>query len=110
MKTASIQNQIENILNEVAIEADIAGKDIQNDIDVIAEAAMAEGVTVAQLKVLLQQAKDLARDQMLEAIALRKMGVTTLKAQGRDSLDFHEVSVLSIQEALKAAYEAGRNS
>jgi hypothetical protein len=40
-------------------------------------------------------------------IARVHLGILTLKVRNRDSLDFHEVSVLSVTAALRAAYEAG---
>ena len=45
----------------------------------------------------------------LEKIAKEHLGIETLKTQMSDSLDFHEVSVWSLKEALVAAYELGRN-
>lgn len=40
-------------------------------------------------------------------IAKEILHIPTLEERKRDSLDFHEVSVWSIQEALQIAYEAG---
>ena len=48
-------------------------------------------------------------DDKIEAIASLYLGVNTLDEQGRDGLDFHDLSVGSIRAALAAAYEAGRN-
>jgi len=48
--------------------------------------------------------------QTLTDIALRQLEIPTLETRGRDRLDFHEVSVSSLAEALTAAYEAGQNS
>lgn len=36
------------------------------------------------------------------------IGIDTLEQQMSDSLDFHEVSVWSLEAALKAAFELGR--
>ena len=43
----------------------------------------------------------------LEYIALKYLDIATLETQHSDRLDFHEVSVWEIKEALKAAYYAG---
>ena len=45
----------------------------------------------------------------LELIAFNALGVRTLTPQGRDSLDFHDVSVESMRTALEAAYNLGRS-
>lgn len=49
-------------------------------------------------------------DALIAAIAKEKLGIQTLETRGRDSLDFHDVGVLSLKDALKAAFDAGRNS
>lgn len=43
-------------------------------------------------------------------IARKQLGVETLETRNRDCLDFHDVAVWGIKEALAAAYEAGRQS
>jgi hypothetical protein len=43
----------------------------------------------------------------LEYIALKYLDIVTLETQNSDRLDFHEVSVWEIKEALKAAYYLG---
>lgn len=45
---------------------------------------------------------------LLTQIARDHLDISTLKQQGRDALDFHEVSVWSLSTALLRAYEAGR--
>lgn len=40
-------------------------------------------------------------------IAKLHLDIDTLDEQGRDSLDFHEVSVMNLRDALEAAYAAG---
>lgn len=47
-------------------------------------------------------------DGKLEGIAMTELGIATLRLQNSDSLDFHEVSVVRLHEALLAAYNAGR--
>lgn len=49
-------------------------------------------------------------DAILAEIALQHLGIDRLDAQGRDYLDFHEVSVATLRQALHAAFEAGRRS
>ena len=46
----------------------------------------------------------------LEQIAQKHLGVSTLKTQLSDSLDFHDLAVWSIEAALKAAFEAGKQT
>ena len=48
-----------------------------------------------------------AADGQLESIARRALGIETLKTRKSDGLDFHEVSVWQLQEALRLAYQAG---
>ena len=46
-------------------------------------------------------------DALLTQIAQRILRIETLESRHRDSLDFHEVSVLELRDALEAAYNAG---
>ena len=46
----------------------------------------------------------------LENIANTVLGLDTLATQNSDRLDFHELAVWQIQEALEAAFEAGQAS
>jgi hypothetical protein len=46
-------------------------------------------------------------ETVLEAIARRHLGWETLTSRSSDRLDFHDVSVLAVASALRAAYEAG---
>jgi len=48
------------------------------------------------------------RDELFEKIAKDHLSIETLKGRGLDRLDFHEVSVSGLKNALEAAYEAGR--
>ncbi|HUT58079.1 MAG TPA: hypothetical protein VM238_14265 [Phycisphaerae bacterium] len=48
------------------------------------------------------------RDTALAEIARDVLGVETLETRKSDQLDFHELAVWTIEEALKVAYEAGR--
>ena len=49
------------------------------------------------------------RNELLEKIAKDHLSIETLKERGLDRLDFHDVSVSGLKNALEAAYEAGRN-
>lgn len=49
------------------------------------------------------------REETVEKIAQNYLGFT-LKTQNSDGLDFHEVSVWAIRQAMELAYEAGRES
>ncbi len=46
----------------------------------------------------------------IENIARSVLGLDTLATQNSDRLDFHELAVWQIQEALEAAYKAGQAS
>lgn len=49
------------------------------------------------------------RKRTLEQIAAEHLGIETLETRHRDGLDFHDLPVWAIAEALQAAYEAGRS-
>ena len=46
-------------------------------------------------------------DALLTQIAQRILRIETLESRRRDSLDFHDVSVLELRDALESAYNAG---
>ncbi|MBI1327031.1 MAG: hypothetical protein GC136_05265 [Alphaproteobacteria bacterium] len=46
-------------------------------------------------------------DQLLVKIAKKHLNLETLETRNSDSLDFHDVAVWSLKEALQEAYEAG---
>ena len=46
-------------------------------------------------------------EQLLTQIAQNKLGIETLETRKSDSLDFHDVAVWSIRDALAAAFAAG---
>ena len=48
--------------------------------------------------------------EAIERIARQHLRFTTLEARNIDSLDFREVAVWQVREALLAAYEAGRGA
>ena len=49
-------------------------------------------------------------DACLEQIARTTLGLETLETRRSDGLDFHDLAVWQIKQALQAAYEAGRAS
>lgn len=49
-------------------------------------------------------------DQLLTEIAKKHLNLETLETRNSDSLDFHDVAVWSLKEALQEAYEAGLNA
>lgn len=51
-----------------------------------------------------------ATKKELEAIAQNILGLETLETRNSDDLDFCELSVWQIKEALAAAYKAGKES
>ena len=44
----------------------------------------------------------------LEQIAQKELSIETLETRFSDGLDFHEVSVWELKEALKKAYQLGQ--
>jgi hypothetical protein len=46
-------------------------------------------------------------DQLLTEIAKKHLGIETLDTRNSDGLDFHDVAVWCLKDALKSAYEAG---
>ena len=48
-------------------------------------------------------------NKVLTGIAQKNLGIVTLETQNSDSLDFHDVAVWQIKEALKDAFVAGMN-
>lgn len=61
-----------------------------------------------------QPAKELTVKQdattTLEQIAAEHLYIDTLKTRHSDSLDFHDLAVWQIKEALEAAFKAGQQS
>lgn len=49
-------------------------------------------------------------DQLLVEIAKKHLNLETLETRNSDSLDFHDVAVWSLKDALQEAYEAGFNA
>lgn len=54
--------------------------------------------------------RDARRDRAITEAATRHLGLDTLDARGSDRLDFHDLSVGAIRDALEAAYAAGAAS
>ncbi len=52
----------------------------------------------------------ISKDDLFTLIAQKHLNIETLVERKSDSLDFHDVSVLSVKDALEAAYEAGRKA
>lgn len=46
-------------------------------------------------------------DELLDAIAKKHLDIDTLETRNSDRLDFHDVAVWSVREALLSAYQAG---
>ena len=46
-------------------------------------------------------------EQLLTLIAQNKLGIETLETRRSDSLDFHDVAVWCVRDALEAAFNAG---
>ena len=54
--------------------------------------------------------KETKMKNKIEEIAKEVLGIDTLEEQKSDELDFHEVSVWCLKEALEKAYAAGAQS
>ncbi len=54
--------------------------------------------------------RDARRHRAIVEVAARHLNLDTLDEGGSDRLDFHELSVGSIRDALEAAYAAGAAS
>ena len=48
--------------------------------------------------------------ELFTQIAREHLDIETLETRKMDGLDFHEVAVWQVEKALRAAYEAGRES
>uniref|UniRef100_A0A7C2P9Z6 DUF6900 domain-containing protein n=1 Tax=Schlesneria paludicola TaxID=360056 RepID=A0A7C2P9Z6_9PLAN len=55
-------------------------------------------------------ARQIAVDAQLASIARRVFRIPTLDTRKSDSLDFHEVAVWDILQALRLAYRAGQTN
>jgi hypothetical protein len=51
---------------------------------------------------------DATMDAGMEVLAQVHLGIPTLKERNMDALDFHEVGVLQLKDALRAAFELGK--
>ena len=52
----------------------------------------------------------MSKDDLFTLIAQQHLNIETLVERKSDSLDFHDVGVLCLKDALEAAYEAGRKA
>ncbi len=50
------------------------------------------------------------KDATINEIAKSILGIDTLQTRKSDSLDFHDLAVWNLKEALEAAFEAGRKA
>ena len=55
----------------------------------------------------MPKAKQQQVEQLLTDIAKKHLNIETLETRKSDSLDFHDVAVWCLKDALKSAYEAG---
>jgi hypothetical protein len=73
--------------------------------------ATSEGQTPAAYHAGVARCEDqIAVDADLASIARRVLGIPTLATRNSDDLDFHEIAVWSLQEALRLAHAAGRKA
>ena len=52
----------------------------------------------------------MTKDELFTLIAQRHLNIETLETRKSDGLDFHDVAVWNIKDALEAAFEAGRKA
>ncbi len=52
----------------------------------------------------------MTKDEVFTQIARKHLRIETLETRKRDCLDFHDVAVWCVKDALEEAYEAGRKS
>jgi hypothetical protein len=50
------------------------------------------------------------KDELFSLIAERHLNIETLETRNADGLDFHDLAVWSLKDALDAAFEAGRKA
>jgi hypothetical protein len=62
------------------------------------------------MKAKTNKRKQAYKDVTVNEIAQRILRIDTLQTRKSDSLDFHDVAVWSLKEALEAAFEAGRKA
>jgi hypothetical protein len=66
-------------------------------------------MTAADLDAVLDRLEPPARaESTITHIARTTLGLETLETRRSDGLDFHDLAVWQIKQALQAAYEAGR--
>jgi len=69
-----------------------------------------EWVGFSQAKKIHEIATDATTERKLLQIAKQHLQTDTLETQHSDQLDFHEVSVWGIKNALQAAFDAGKQA
>lgn len=52
----------------------------------------------------------MTKEDIFTQIAQHHLNIETLETRKSDGLDFHDVAVWSIKDALEAAFEAGRKA
>ena len=55
----------------------------------------------------MPKARQQELDQLLTDIAKKHLNIETLETRNSDRLDFHDVAVWCLKDALQAAYDAG---
>jgi hypothetical protein len=54
--------------------------------------------------------KETTMDDIVAELARKHFGIETLETRNMDALDFYDVAVWSVRDALAAAYEAGKKA
>lgn len=74
------------------------------------EACPDAGTTEAYQTLAARCDQEIEVEKELAAIAKRVLRIPALESRNSDRLDFHEVSAWSVKEALRLAYQAGRDA
>lgn len=53
---------------------------------------------------------EIQTDAAIASIARRILGIPTLEKRGTDQLDFHEIAVWQLREAMRLAHQQGRSA
>ncbi len=61
------------------------------------------------MKETLDNHKEFVDQTILKPIARKHLFIEYWETRDSDSLDFHDIHILSVHGALRAAFEAGRN-
>ncbi len=88
----------------------LTADELPNDNDAATESQNAEERHVSSYEKKATDGSLKMRDEIVEFLGTKVLGLETLEIRKSDRLDFHEVAVWSVKEALELAYLAGQQS